>query len=192
MSILRVVTGLVIGFVLNLILPQEMGMPVFARTQAETIASVSDLLMAWLKSSLQIGLLILGIVFALNVLYKLLLQYKLIDKLSRSISPVLRFFGLAESVAFLWLIGYIVGLAYGGALMIEQMNDGRVSGAEAETLNYHLAVSHSVIEDNLLFVVLGVSGWWILSVRLTTAWIVVWARRLLVRRPYRSGNVVSR
>ena len=46
MSILRVVTGLVIGFVLNLILPQEMGMPVFARTQAETIASVSDLLMA--------------------------------------------------------------------------------------------------------------------------------------------------
>ena len=158
MSILRVVTGLVIGFVLNLILPQEMGMPVFARTQAETIASVSDLLMAWLKSSLQIGLLILGIVFALNVLYKLLLQYKLIDKLSRSISPVLRFFGLAESVAFLWLIGYIVGLAYGGALMIEQMNDGRVSGAEAETLNYHLAVSHSVIEDNLLFVVLGVSG----------------------------------
>ena len=192
MSILRVVTGLVIGFVLNLILPQEMGMPVFARTQAETIASVSDLLMAWLKSSLQIGLLILGIVFALNVLYKLLLQYKLIDKLSRSISPVLRFFGLAESVAFLWLIGYIVGLAYEGALMIEQMNDGRVSGAEAETLNYHLAVSHSVIEDNLLFVVLGVSGWWILSVRLTTAWIVVWARRLLVRRPYRSGNVVSR
>ena len=79
------------------------------------------------------------------------------------------------------LIGYIVGLAYGGALMIDQMKEGKVTRSDAELLNYHLAVSHSVIEDNLLFVALGVSVWWILGVRLVVAWLVVWVRRIFLK-----------
>lgn len=180
-SILRVTTSLVIALILNLILPKEMGMPVFAQTQLETAQSIPEVLGAWLKSSLQIGLLILVIVFGLNVLYKLLLHFKLINKLSRVISPVLRFFGLPVNTGFLWLIGYIVGLAYGGALMMEQMEDGSVSKAETDLLNYHLAMSHSVLEDNLLFVALGVSLWWILGVRLTAAWLAVWARLFWIK-----------
>ncbi len=186
MSILRVTVSLAIAIVLNLILPKEMGMPLFSPTSIETINSIPEVLLAWLKSSLQIGLLILAIVFGLNVLYQFLLRRKLIDKLSRSVSPLLRFFGLPENTAFLWLIGYIVGLAYGGALMKEQMKDGRVSKSDAETLNYHLAVSHSVLEDNLLFVALGVSFGWILSVRLAVAWIAVWTKHLLTGKSYKS------
>ena len=65
--------------------------------------------------------------------------------------------------------------------MMDQMKDGRVTRTEANLLNHHLAVSHSIIEDNLLFVALGVSIWWILGVRLTMAWIVVWSRKLILR-----------
>ena len=61
--------------------------------------------------------------------------------------------------------------------MIDQMNEGKVTKAEGSLLNYHLAVSHSVIEDNLLFAALGVSFWFILVIRLIVAWIVVWLRR---------------
>ncbi len=178
MSVLRIAASLVVGVVLNLILPQEMGMPVFAQTAAEVSSSVGDVLLAWLKSSLQMALLIFAIVATLNFLYKLLEKYNLIAKLSKAIEPILTFFGLPKSTAFLWLIGYIVGLAYGGALMMDQMNDGKVSRSEASLLNYHLAISHSILEDNLLFVALGVSIWWILAVRLVLAWIVVWGRRL--------------
>lgn len=109
--------------------------------------------------------------------YRLLEEYNLINRLSKWIEPILKFFGLPKSTAFLWLIGYIVGLAYGGALMIDQMNEGKVTKAEGSLLNYHLAVSHSVIEDNLLFAALGVSFWFILATRLIVAWIVVWLRR---------------
>ena len=111
------------------------------------------------------------------IAYNLMEEYNLINKLSKSIEPILTFFGLPKSTAFLWLIGYIVGLAYGGALMIDQMNEGKVTKTEGSLLNYHLAVSHSVIEDNLLFVALGVSIWWILATRLFVAWMVVWLRR---------------
>jgi len=64
---------------------------------------------------------------------------------------------------------------------MEQMNEGKVTKSDAGLLNYHLAISHSIIEDNLLFVALGVSIWWILGVRFTAAAIVVWLRRLYLR-----------
>jgi hypothetical protein len=177
MTLLRISMSIVVGVMLNLILPAEMGMPLFAQTNVTAITSVGALLLLWLKSSLQIALLILIIVFLLNLLYSLLDNYQLIPKLSRGIKPLLAFFGLPKSTAFLWLIGYIVGLAYGGALMMDQMKEGKVTRSEASLLNHHLAISHSVLEDNLLFVALGVSLWWILAVRFTVAFVVVWLRR---------------
>ncbi len=181
MTVLRIVTSIFTGIVLNLILPREMGMPIFVQTEMVVMTSVADVLILWLKSSLNIALLIVVIVFTLNVLYNLLETYRLIPKLSKAVEPLLRFFGLPTSTAFLWLIGYIVGLAYGGALMMDQMKEGKVTRTEASLLNYHLAVSHSVLEDNLLFVALGVSIWWILGVRFVIAWLVVWLRRFVLK-----------
>lgn len=178
---LRITMSIVVGLVLNLILPQDMGIPAFIRTEVMAVTSLTGVLLLWLKSSLQVILLITVIVFSLNLLYRLLDVYRLIPKLSRGVEPLLRFFGLPASTAFLWLIGYIVGLAYGGALMMDQMRDGKVNRTDANLLNYHLAMSHSVLEDNLLFVALGVSLWWILGVRFVIAWIVVWGRRIVLK-----------
>lgn len=177
MTLLRITMSILVGLLLNLILPPEMGMPLFAQSSMAPITSVGTLLFLWLKSSLHISLLILVIVFALNLLYSLLEANRLVPRVSKAIEPLLAFFGLPRSTAFLWLIGYIVGLAYGGALMIDQMKEGKVTRSEANLLNHHLAVSHSVLEDNLLFVALGVSLWWILAVRFGIAFAVVWIRR---------------
>ncbi|NLZ95206.1 MAG: nucleoside recognition protein [Bacteroidales bacterium] len=174
---IRILTSIIVGLVLNLILPQEMGMPSFMQTSVESMSSLSDVFIAWGITSFRLMVMIFVIISLLMVSYRLLEEYNLINRLSKSIEPILKFFGLPKSTAFLWLIGYIVGLAYGGALMIDQMNEGKVTKAEGSLLNYHLAVSHSVIEDNLLFVALGVSIWWILATRLIVAWLVVWLRR---------------
>ncbi len=190
MTLLRVTASIVTGFVLNLILPEDMGMPLFTQTGIETIHSIPELLLAWLKSSLSVSVLITVIVFSLNLLYKLLEVYQLIPRLSKWVEPVIKFFGLPSSTTFLWLIGYIVGLAYGGALMMDQMKEGKVTRTEADLLNHHLAVSHSVIEDNFLFVALGVSLWWILGVRLVLAWMVVWGRRGVIK--IKSGSLLFR
>ncbi len=176
----RIFMSILIGFVLNLILPAEMGMPSFLQTSPEIMSSLGDVFMAWIITSLRISVLIIAVVTILMVTYRLLEEYNLINKLSKSIEPILKIFGLPKSTGFLWLIGNIVGLAYGGALMVDQMRDGKVTKAEGSLLNYHLAVSHSILEDNLLFVALGVSLWWILATRLIAAWIIVWFRRLFL------------
>ena len=180
MSILRIVMGIIAALILNLLLPKEMGMPLFAQTDVVAVNSIGELLIIWLKSSLNIAFLIAAIVFSLNLLYNILNHYNFIAKLGKGLNPILKIFGLPENTGFLLLIGYIVGLAYGGALMIDQIKEGQVSRTDANLLNHHLALSHSVIEDNLLFVALGVSIWWILGVRLTLAWIVVWIRRFIL------------
>ena len=176
----RIFMSIVIGFVLNLILPINMGMPSFLQTSPQIMSSLGDVFIAWLITSLRISILIVAVVTILMVTYRLLEEYNLINKLSKSIEPILKIFGLPKSTGFLWLIGNIVGLAYGGALMIDLMRDGKVTKAEGSILNYHLAISHSILEDNLLFVALGVSIWWILLTRLIAAWIVVWLRRLFL------------
>lgn len=181
MTLLRISMSIVVGLTLNLILPLNMGMPVFVQTDMAAINTVKDLFIVWLKSSLQITLLIVVIVFLLNMLYNLLEKYKFIPQLSKGIAPLLKLFGLPPATGFLWLIGYIVGLAYGGAMLMDQMKEGKVSRTDAGLLNYHLAVSHSVLEDNLLFVALGVSIWWILGVRFVLAWAVVWIRRFVLK-----------
>lgn len=181
MTILRIATSIAIGLVMNMILPQDMGMPLFSKTSVDNLLTVNDVLVSWLLSSLRMTVMLFSIISALNILYKILLEYNLIIKLTKAIKPVLSFFGLSESVGFLWLIGYIVGLAYGGAMMIEQMDDGKVTKDDVKLLNYHLAVSHSVLEDNLVFAALGVSYGLILAVRLTSVWLVVWLARLFIR-----------
>ena len=180
MSLLRIVMGIIAALILNLLLPKEMGMPLFSQTDVVAINSIGELLITWLKTSLNIALLITAIVFSLNLLYNILNHYNHIEKLSRGLSPFLKIFGLPENTGFLLLIGYIVGLAYGGALMMDQIKEGQVTRTDANLLNHHLALSHSVIEDNLLFVALGVSIWWILAVRLSLAWVVVWVRRFIL------------
>lgn len=181
MNILRISVSVIIGLILNYILPENMGMPLFAQTQVEQISSIGELLLAWLINGVKMAALIFFIVAALNILYQLLEKYRLIGKLSKAIEPILKVFGLPNSVAFLWLIGYIVGLAYGGALMMDQLSEGKISRTDVRTLNWHLAISHSILEDNLLFAALGVSIWWILITRLLVAAIVVWARNLFIK-----------
>ncbi len=187
---IRIIISLLVGFGLNLILPQEMGMPTFLQTSVENMNSLTYVFIAWGSSSLQLVIMIFVIISALMISYRFLEEYNLINRLSKLIEPVLKFFGLPKSTAFLWLIGYIVGLAYGGALMIDQMNEGKVTKTEGSLLNYHLAVSHSVIEDNLLFAALGVSFWFILATRLIVAWIVVWLRRAFLNLKVRVSQPV--
>ena len=79
--------------------------------------------------------------------------------------------GLPRQVAFLWVVGNTLGLAYGSAVLVDYARQGKLTGTEADLLNYHLAISHSQLEDPLLFAVLGLlsfgsSDWPILSFRL--------------------------
>ncbi len=70
------------------------------------------------------------------------------------------------------------GLSYGGAIMISQSEEGKLSREDADLLNHHIAVSHSQLEDPLLFVAIGYPMAVLVIPRVLLAVGYVWLRRL--------------
>jgi hypothetical protein len=94
----------------------------------------------------------------------------------------MKLFGLPLQSAFLWLVANVVGLAYGSAIMIEYVKSGKANRYEANLLNHHIAISHSLLEDTLLFVAIGVNAMWVTFPRVIMAMIVVWGVRLFFKK----------
>ena len=114
---------------------------------------------------------------ALMILHYILEEFNLMKRLSSVFSPLMRLFGLPQDAAFLWLVGNVVGLAYGGAIMVEQMEQRKLSYGDGNLLNHHLAVCHSLLEDTIIFAAIGVPVLWVVPTRLFFAIVVVWILR---------------
>lgn len=174
MIFLRVAGSFVAAIVLNWILP-EMGGQMMAETAVAM--NLGDTLIHWLESSLMLCVKIVLMITGLMILQRVLEEFGVLKILSSMLSPLMRVFGLKPDVAFLWLVGNTVGLAYGSAIMLEYAKEGKLAHQEADLLNYHLAISHSQLEDPLLFMVMGLPIGWLIFPRVVLAIIVVWIRR---------------
>jgi hypothetical protein len=195
--LLRIFVSLLAGWIMHFIVPEGTG-PVtgimapkvmeYAPSIGLNIERFISGLGPWFMESLLLVLKIFLIVFAIMFLQRILSEFGLMKKLSRIASPVIGLFGLSAKTAYVWIIATTVGVAYGAGILIEEVKAGNLSRTEADLFNHHAAVSHSQIEDTLLFVSLGVPYVWIALPRLILAIIVVWverARRAVVRYSFR-------
>lgn len=177
MTLLRLSMSFVIAFSLNLLMPHKGWGQVGTAQSAATCNSLGEVMVLWFTSSIQVVITILLIVTVLMILHYLLDEFKLMKGLSSVFSPLMRLFGLPRDAAFLWLVGNVVGLAYGGAIMVEQMEQKKLSYAGGNLLNHHLAMCHSLLEDTIIFVAIGIPALWLVATRLFFAMTVVWTRK---------------
>ncbi|MEG1562479.1 MAG: nucleoside recognition domain-containing protein [Bacteroides sp.] len=179
MIALRIGMAFAIAVFLNTLLPAD-NTPFALLMQPEHFVSLSGVFWAWFQSSMVLIVTIVLIVTALMILQRALTEFQLIELISRPLRPLMRLFGLPDDSPFLWIVGNVVGLAYGGAVMIDLVEEGKLSLKESNTVNYHLSISHSLLEDTLLFAALGINWFVIIGTRLLFAMIVVWGRRLII------------
>ena len=175
----RIAMSFVSAIVLNWLLPQSDAPFSFMNMGATEVTSWGMLFMQWLSSSLTLTVTIVLIVTALMVLQRVLEEFGWMHRIANILSPLMRLFGLPSGCSLLWLTGNIVGMAYGAAIMIDEVENGRLTREEANLVNHHLGVSHSLLEDTMLFVAMGISFWWIFLTRLVLAIVAVWTMRLL-------------
>lgn len=178
MGLLRIAGALLAAMYLNLVLP-EMSEPFSALSLSDSDTSIWQVLQGWLMSSLKLSAMIFAIIYALMFIQRLMERYGLMQKLVRPLSPIMVLFGLPPSAAYLWLVGNVLGISYGSAVMIQLEEEGKISLEEADEVNYHLIMNHSMLEDTLVFATAGVSAIWILTTRLLFALILVWSRKVL-------------
>lgn len=144
---------------------------------------------AWLQNNLILSLKVVVIITLLMVVQRILDEWGVLRRISLWLGPLMEMFGLPRQVAFLWLVGNTLGLAYGSAVLMDYAREGKLSLRDADLLNYHLAVSHSQLEDPLLFAVLGLPVLWLIIPRIILAVMVVWLKRLSLWCTVRENSV---
>ncbi len=73
----------------------------------------------------------------------------------------------------------VLGISYGSAVLLELEERGLITKEEANDVNYHLIMNHSLLEDTIVFALTGISVFWIVSTRVLFAMIVVWTHKLI-------------
>ncbi|MFQ3546728.1 MAG: nucleoside recognition domain-containing protein [Termitinemataceae bacterium] len=146
----------------------------------------------WLMQMGKLMLKIASIVSALMFLQKLLEEFGILELIGKLLGPFMRCIGLPTSTGFLWIVANVVGLAYGSAIMIERVDTGKLSLSEGDLFNHHVGISHSLLEDTLLFMAIGVPLFWALVPRFLLAVSIVWVERVrivLFRRSFKVGTL---
>lgn len=176
MGAIRILGAFAAAFYLNIVLP-EMNEPFGHVVTAEVEMTLEGVMREWLMSSLKLSLLIMGIIYSLMVTQRIMDDLGIMYKLIRPIEPLMSFFGLPRNAAYLWLVGNVLGISYGSAMMLDLEEAGQISKEEANEVNYHLIMNHSMLEDTMVFATTGISAVWILSTRMLFAMLLVWGRK---------------
>lgn len=177
MGLLRIIAAFLAALYLNVVLP-DMPQPFNVGGHvAESALSVWAVVEHWAWMSVKLSLMILLLIYTLMVLQRLLEKYGVMDMLVKPLRPVMLFFGLPENASFLWLVGNVLGISYGSAAMTDLEDRGQITREEANEVNYHLIMNHSMLEDTMVFASCGISAFWILSTRMLFAFCLVWGRK---------------
>lgn len=177
MFVIRLTMAFVCAFYLNTVLPTDMTGQFGAGITMEN--NGANWLWAWVISSAKMSVLMFLLIWVLMIIQRLVECYGLMERLARPLHPLMRLCGLPEDAAYMWIVGNILGISYGSAVMIDLEKQGKITREEANDVNYHLIMNHSLLEDTTVFASMGVAPLWIVSTRFLFALIVVWTRRLL-------------
>jgi len=181
MLLIRLFTSILGAMALNYLLPASLSQSLNHALSAHESTGFLQQLRSWGVNTLWLSGKVILFVTMLMILQKSLEKLGVLKLIGKALAPLLMLMGLPRDTAFLWLVANVLGLGYSAAIMFEHAEKGSISRKNNDLLNHHIAVCHSLLEDTLLFVAIGVSAGWISIPRLIAATGIVWTVRLLRR-----------
>ena len=181
-TVYRLLGSIVTVTVVSFCMPAETGAGSAAgAASAAAAATFTLLLKQWCAATALLALKILVIIVTIMVVLEAMKAFQIIDRLVRLLDPVLKILGLNRNVGVLWLSAAIFGIAYGGALIVEETRCGDYTREELERLHLSIGINHAMIEDPLLFLPLGIGAFWLWVPRLVAAMAAVHCYRFFRR-----------
>lgn len=123
-------------------------------------------------------LLVLVGIFALLELAR---RYGLLEKVLSGLRRVIGFMGYTKEAGMPWLAGNVFGIVFGAGLIVESVEEGRLSAKQVTLVATFLALCHGLFEDTAIFIVLGADLFWIVVPRLVLAVVVTWLLSIILK-----------
>lgn len=157
-ALLRLTGAFIYGFLLHVICSslqiwQEQATIIFEAGEKSTT------LLAWSMDQLENFALIIFVIFCIVIIMKTLRILGALSLLERILEPILPIFGMSKRAAPVTVVGMVMGISYGGALIIRETNSGSMDRREVFFSLALMGLSHALIEDTLLMIALG--GHWL-------------------------------
>ncbi len=111
--------------------------------------------MGWFISSAQSLFFIFWILMALIGLLRFLEFIGVTKWLMAALTPVLRLIGIGPNAAPLTMVGILLGLSFGGGLIIREVEKGVLNPRSVCIAMIFLGLCHGLIEDTLLVIAFG-------------------------------------
>lgn len=173
--IIRTISAFTLAFFLNKLLPGDV-VSTLGSSQTQDMEFMV-LFKDWLRSTFEVVIKMTTLIYSLAIVQKLLAEYGVIRWVSKFLKYFLAFFGLPARTSFLWIVANTLGLAYGAAVMMEEVENGNVDGRDIDLLNTHISISHSNLEDLMLVSAMGAVWYVLLLSRWLASFILVWELR---------------
>lgn len=152
---LRLVGAFIFAFVLHTVYSAT-GTLQEPATLLFSVESAGDTtLLAWGIGQIKNLVSLIGVILALLIMMRILHAVGAIDLLNRMLRPVLKLIGIGPKASAITVIGLTMGLSYGGGLIINEANKGAVGKEDIFYSLTLMGLSHSVIEDTLLIMLIG-------------------------------------
>ncbi len=176
-ALIRLLGAVIYGFLLNRIclafaLWQQPAVLLFKAT-----AKSGDLLQWGLDQGQNQGMIVV-VIFLIVVCMRLFRAIGFLRLLEKILAPVLPFFGMSHRAAPITVVGMIMGIGYGGALIIRETSTGKLAKEEVFNSMALMGLCHGLVEDTLIMAAIGGKFGGILWGRIVFSLIVTY---LLVR-----------
>jgi hypothetical protein len=169
-------------------LASDTTMPLSSLTSGPVAFGFFQTLKNWSVDTAGLSLKMLVIVMIVMMVMEGIKTFRLTERVLEGLEPVLKIMGLDKKVGLLWMTGAFFGIAYGGAVIVQEARREGFSREEIEKLHLSIGVNHSIIEDPALFLSFGLSPFWMWVPRLIAAVIIVYVIGLW----HRSGRLLKR
>lgn len=149
-------------------------------------ASPSGDLWHWGFDQLQNLVMIVMVIFLIIVAMRLFRMIGLLDLLERTLAPVLPLFGMTRQAAPITVVGMVMGIGYGGALITREIAGGKLGREEVFNSMALMGLCHGLVEDTLVMMAIGgkLGGifWGRIVFSLAVSYLLVRTLRLLAAR----------
>lgn len=131
--------------------------------------SLSAWAISQIESLVMIQIIIIVLLFFLKVLKTIGFEALMV----RALQPLLRMLGIGKSASTISIIGILLGLSFGGGLLINEAKKGTVPHRDIFITIVMLGLLHSIIEDTLLVLLLGADIGAVLFARIFFTFVVI-------------------